>query len=229
MPEVSKASSASDPLAFIANPTATLRLVITQQQPLLAEAEFVGLVKVVESAFQKYTKKLLEFEPGARRAEVLHALLDRETAIAAQFKVSCRKGCCGCCHYEVEVTSDEAALLADLVHAGCDIDRARLKTQAAREQRSPKWLEYMSVDNRCVFLDTDGACRVYANRPASCRKRVVTSPPEACTTRGATVLPLQLLLAEILVSAALSIPNTAFASISKMLLPQLEASAADSR
>jgi hypothetical protein len=225
MPEVSKTPSAadpSDPLAFIAKPTATLRAVITQQQGLVTEAEFVGLVKVVQSAFQKYTNKLLEFEPGVLRAEVLHALMERETAVAAQVKVSCRKGCCGCCHYEVEITSDEAALLASLVRDGCDVDWERLKTQAVRERRSPKWLEFGNADNRCVFLDHDGTCRIYADRPVSCRKLLVTSAPELCTTTGAPVLPVQMLLVEILLSAALSIANTPFASISKMLLPELE-------
>jgi uncharacterized protein len=228
MPEVSKTSPGSDALAFIAKPTATLRAVIGQQQGLLPETEFDGLVNVVRSAFQKYTNKLLEFAPGVLRAEVLHALMERETAAAAQVKVTCRKGCSGCCHYEVEVTSDEAALLADVVRAGCQVDRDRLKIQAARERRSPKWLEFGSAENRCVFLGADGACRIYADRPASCRKLVVTSPPESCTTTGATVLPVQLLLAEILLSAALSIPDTSFGSISKMLLPELERAGAGS-
>src|SRR6185369_16712707 len=139
--------------------------------------------------------------------------------------VSCAKGCCGCCHYEIEVTTDEAALLADAVQAGCAVDRERLNVQAAREPRSPKWFEFWSPDNRCVFLDANGSCRIYDYRPASCRKHLVTTPPEACTTAGGSVTPIQMLLVEVLLSAALSIPGTSFASLSKLLLPRIDAAA----
>lgn len=216
-------SSAPDPLEFIARPSPTLRAAVTQQQGILSEADFAGFIGAVRSAFQKYTKKLLEFSPGADRAEALHILLDREIARVGPLVVSCTKGCCGCCHYEIETTNDEAALLAAAVRAGCAVDRDRLNQQAGREPRSPKWLEFWSADNRCVFLDADGACRVYDDRPASCRKHLVTSPPEACTTVGGAVVPLQLLLVEVLVSAAVSIPETSFASLPKMLLAELGA------
>jgi Fe-S-cluster containining protein len=230
MSEASKTESIPDPIAFIAKPTSTLRATITQQQGILPAADFAGLISVVRSVFQKYTNKLLEFEPGTDRADVLHMLIDREIATGtAQVKVSCRQGCCGCCHYEVEVTRDEAALLAAAVRAGCEVDRERLKVQAARERRSPKWFEFWSADNRCVFLGEEGTCRVYDNRPASCRKHLVMNPPEACTTIGATLVPLQLMLVEILLSAAMSIPDTPFASLSKMLLPELEGGAATGR
>ena len=222
MSDSSTTANSLDPLGFIAKPTPMLRAAITQHQQHLPPADFAGLIAVVRSAFQKYTRKLLEFEPGADRASVVHALVDREAGSAAQIKVSCQRGCSGCCHYEVDVTRDEAAMLAALVRAGCEIDRERLAVQAARERRSPKWLEFLSKDNRCVFLDDGGECRVYSNRPASCRKLFVTTAPEACTAVGGQPLPVQMLLVEILLSAAVSIADTPFASLPKMLQAELE-------
>lgn len=211
-----------DPIAFISKPTPVLRTTISDQQQRLPATDFEGLLGAVRSAFQKYTNKLMEFPPGAERAHALHALVDRELGAAAGIAVSCHRGCCGCCHYEVEITRDEAALLADEVRAGCEIDTARLAAQAARERKSPKWLEFWSAENRCVFLAADGACRVYESRPAICRKHIVTSPPEACSTVGGNVVPVQMLLIEILLSAAISMPDTPFASMAKMVSREVE-------
>ncbi len=217
----SPAASADDPIAFIAKPTAQLRAAIDQQRGLLPPADLADLVGAVRSAFEKYTAKLLSCASGVDRATVLHRLVDRELAPAAQFPITCRKGCTGCCHYEVEVTVDEAEILADLVRAGYVIDKGRLRRQASRERKSPEWMQFGHPDNRCVFLGDDGGCGIYEQRPAICRKHLVTSPAEACTTAGGQVVPIQLLLVEILLSAALSLPQVSFASMSKMLLPKL--------
>ena len=109
---------------------------------------------------------------------------------------------------------------------GFPVDRQRLALQAARERKSAEWSKFGSPDNRCVFLGTDGACQIYEERPAICRKHLVTTPAFACTTVGATVLPVQALLAEILLSAAISIPveGASFASLSKMLSAALRES-----
>lgn len=216
-------SARNDPLAFIAHPTPQLSTTIDQQRGILADAEFDGLIGAVRSAFDKYTAKLQSCLPGTDRAIVLHQLIDRELAPAAQFPISCRKGCVACCHYEVEITRDEADLLTVLALDDASLDRNRLRLQAARERKSPDWLRFGHPENRCVFLGEDGACRVYDHRPASCRKLLVTTPPEACGTPGASVVPIQLLLIEIILSAALSLPDTVFASLPKLLAKSLEA------
>lgn len=180
-------------------------------------AEFADFIAVVRSVFGKYKAKLLEFKPGAERAVGLHQLMDREMKAADAVPVSCRKGCAGCCSYEVEITGDEAALLRDAVIAGVEIDLDRLGVQAAREPKDPVWQRFGDPDNRCVFLGADGACRVYESRPAICRKHLVTTPASACTTEGAALAPVQVLLAEILLSAELSLAATDYGSLSKML------------
>jgi len=135
----------------------------------------------------------------------------------AMLPLACSKGCSGCCHYEVEITSDDAAVLKVVLDAGRVIDRERLAVQAARERKSPEWRKFWSKENRCVFLGDDGACGIYEDRPSVCRKHVVTTPAAACTTDGAAVAPVQVLLAEILLSAGLSLEGVEFGSLAKML------------
>jgi hypothetical protein len=151
----------------------------------------------------------------------MHEMTDQAMKAAAHVKVSCCKGCSGCCHYEVEITHDEAVLLAAVVRAGATVDGARLRDQASRERNSPKWHDVPRDENRCVFLGPDGACLIYEDRPSACRRLIVTSPPANCSVPGAPVEPVDITLVEILLSASLSIRGATYASISKMLLPLL--------
>ncbi len=219
--EIPAAPTVDSPLAFMARVTPQLRSAVTNFETTLPAAEFVGLVSVVRSAFEKYRAKLLEFAPGVARGTALHDMMERELSASSQIPISCRRGCSGCCHYEVEITQDEAAILRDIVLGGLAIDSNRLALQAARERQSAEWRRFGSADNRCVFLAEDGACRIYEDRPSICRKHVVTTPAAACTTEGAAVAPVQVLLAEILLSAALSLENTAFGSLARMLTQSL--------
>ena len=206
-----------NPLAFMARPTPQLRAAVAQQHTALPAADFAGLLATIRSIFDKYTARLREFPSGAERARALHRMLDKEMAATDRLPLSCGKGCTGCCHYEVEVTDDEAALLQEAVLGGLAIDEPRLAAQAARPRRSAEWHRFGHPENRCVFLGDGGACRVYADRPSICRKHVVTTPAAACTTPGAAVAPVQVLLAEILLSAGLSLDGTEFGSLAKML------------
>ncbi len=206
------------PLGFMARSTPQLRATVAQYQTMLPPAEFADLLTHLRSAFQKYTAKLMEFAPGVERGTALHQMMDHELKAVAQLPLSCGKGCTGCCHYEVEITQDEATVLHHAVLRGRSVDLDRLHLQAARQRQGPEWRQLGSRENRCVFLGDDGACQVYDERPSICRKHVVTSPAAACTTEGAAVAPVQVLLAEILLSAELSIEGTEFGSLSKMLL-----------
>jgi Fe-S-cluster containining protein len=211
-----------DPLHFIAKPTPQLRAAVAQQQAVLSPADFAELIGGIRAVFQKYFVKLAEFAPGAQRAHAAHQMMEREMKAAAGLPITCGKGCSGCCCYEVEVTSDEGALLAEVVRRGVAIDRERLAVQAERERQSPEWRKFWQPENRCVFLGADGACGSYAWRPAICRKHIVTTPASACVTEGEPVAPVQVLMAEILLSAALSQPGVVFASLSKQLTKALE-------
>lgn len=215
--EASNESPGGNPLAFMARATPQLRATIGQQQATLAECDFADLMENIRSVFDKFSAKLQEFDPGPERAIALHLMLDKELKAASHLPLSCAKGCTACCHYEVEITQDEADLLHELVTEGFPVDRHRLEVQAARERKSPEWEKFFNPENRCVFLDADGACGIYEHRPSICRKHIVTSPPESCSQSGAQVWPVQVLFAEILLSAALSITGANYASMAKLL------------
>ncbi len=222
LPEYLPAEPQSEnPPASMARATPQLRATVEQYRATLPAADFAGLIATIRSVFGKYTAKLREFQPGADRGRALHQLMDREMGVVGNMPVACGRGCLGCCHYEVEITSDDAAVLKAVVKAGRGIDHERMAVQAARERQSPEWRKSWSQDNRCVFLGEDGACGIYGDRPSVCRKHVVTTPAAACTTEGAAVASVQVLLAEILLSAALSIEGTEFGSLVKMLLKSL--------
>jgi hypothetical protein len=214
-----QASPPEDPLGFISVPTPRLRFLITKQREALAPGDFSQFIATIRSVFEKYTAKLSEFEAGVPRAKAMHEMTDQAMKTASHIGVSCCKGCSGCCHYEVEITNDEAVLLAALIQGGVTIDRSRLKDQAARERKSPKWNDVPRAENRCVFLGLDGACVIYSERPSACRRLIVTSPAENCSTPGQPVAPVDVTLTEILLSASLSIEGATYASISHMLLP----------
>ena len=226
LPAPNPGATVENPLGFIVRPTRQLQAAVDECRAAFTEHDLAELVSNIRAAFDKYTAKLLEFPPGVERGTALHQLMDQELRAVAQLAVSCHKGCSGCCHYEVEITRDDAAVLKAVILRGFPIDRQRLDLQAARERKSAAWNKFGSPDNRCVFLGPDGACQIYEDRPAVCRKHLVTTPAAACTTAGATVLPVQVLLAEVLLSAAISIAveGASFASLPKMLSAALRES-----
>jgi Fe-S-cluster containining protein len=220
--EIPSQAPADDPIGFIRTPTPQLRSLISGQREVLSPADFAEMLGYIRQLFEKYSAALAAAPSGVARGRAFHQMMDSAVATAANVPVSCHKGCYGCCHSEVEITPDEAAVLRERVLGGMEIDRASLKVQAARERRGPEWRNFWSQANRCVFLSTEGACRIYEDRPAVCRRLLVTTPPEACTTAGAPIAPVRILLAEVLLSAAVSQEGQTFSSMSKMLHPALE-------
>lgn len=93
--------------------------------------------------------------------------------------IRCRKTCSHCCHEAVDVGMHEAQrLVAAARESGIVIDREQLLRQSRRT--TADWHAQPAADRRCVFLDDEGSCRVYAARPASCRKLFVVSDPAEC-------------------------------------------------
>jgi hypothetical protein len=70
---------------------------------------------------------------------------------------ACRAGCDGCCRVELSIGRTEARrVLAHLESLGDDA-RAAIKRRVEVE------------DGRCVMLDAEGRCGIYAARPMVCR------------------------------------------------------------
>lgn len=83
----------------------------------------------------------------------LHAIVDELTAPLQQRhadRLQCQRGCSGCCLDGLTVFEVEAA---HITHQAKDSLRG---AQAAPQ-------------GQCAFLDAQGACRIYANRPYVCR------------------------------------------------------------
>lgn len=73
--------------------------------------------------------------------------------------VACKKGCSSCCHMNVSVTKSEADRIA-----------RTLGTSAAILDTAPHHDPGEFAGVPCPFLDEQGACSVYADRPLACRK-----------------------------------------------------------
>lgn len=117
----------------------------------------------------------------ARRVHsAMDALLERDRKKSADSGgIRCHKGCAHCCHGPVEIWPQEAVLLVEVARgAGIELDKARLERQ--NQYSMDIWQRQPAADRACVFLDDDGACRVYEFRPNACRKLLVLTDPALC-------------------------------------------------
>lgn len=203
--------------------TRILKTIFSTYNETLTTEEYDSFVEFVHGMMLQMMKDLSQFNPGPERARRLQQLIELETDQHAHIKASCQKGCSACCHLEVEITADEAALLSQAVDSGYIIDDFKLANLALREKNDVKWKRGAVVDNRCVFLDNEGACSAYEYRPSVCRKALVTSEPIECATESGKVVPIYMPKAEIIISAALNLPENGFGAFAKMLFEKRQA------
>jgi len=208
-------------LPFLAQVTPTLHALVTQYQQTLSAADLGAFVEHLERLHAGFDAVLAQAIPGPLRAEAAHLLVTRALADVKGVTPSCQRGCAACCHYEVEVTRDEAELLAAVVAHGLPIDRARLARQAARERGGAEWGALVTPDNRCVFLGEDDACRAYGHRPSACRRLLVVSPPVECGRPGGAPRPVTIPVVELIISTTLSLPGAAYTSLAKGVSAEL--------
>lgn len=150
-------------------------------------------------------------EPAPNVAFTVHEIIDerieRLKATENGRKIKCQQGCAACCHLNIGIFPQEAALLHMIARAGgIEIDTARLERQAAKDDDS--WHELAPEDRRCVFLSDDRECRVYEHRPGACRKYHVLSEPALCDVEkypGGKVGIVFDVEAEIVQSAAMTV------------------------
>jgi Fe-S-cluster containining protein len=203
--------------------TRTLQALLANYQSTLGPEEFQSFSNEVDR-LQGHYFEILNAEPaGAARAHATQSLIEEQNAANSHIKTSCQKGCGGCCHLEVEITEDDADLLArSILRQKLTFDRARLADQASRPRLDAKWSMGMVASNRCVMLGADNACGNYLDRPTVCRKHSVTSAAELCSTPGATPVPLIVPMNEIIMSAAINLEGNSFGALPKMLAAALQ-------
>ncbi|MNJ96846.1 Flagellin N-methylase [compost metagenome] len=202
--------------------TAQLRGLLSHYQTLLSPEEYQSFSQEVDRLLKHYYEVLNAHPPGIARAQKIHELVEEQVAASSHIKTSCQKGCGACCHLEVEITEDDAALMAlSIVEQNLQFDEASLEEQSQRERLDPKWNQGAVKSNRCVMLGADNACRNYDFRPTVCRKHSVTSPAIDCSTLGATPVPRLIPMNEIILSAAINLPQNNFGALPKMLASAL--------
>lgn len=182
-------------------------------QNRLSAPAFTAFLNDAMVAYRSLSFTLSELPPGPERARRTHAMLDQEFRINPVTNVTCAKGCSACCRiFPKQITADEGQLLAELIiNQEVKIDLEHLAAQAQLGARG----------TACPFLNDEGACGVYQNRPAACRKYHVTSPAENCADPNAEVLPVMELMPELITSAALGLPNNEIGYLSQQVMNAL--------
>jgi Fe-S-cluster containining protein len=158
-------------------------------EELKNQAVFVKIVHFVVERLMKITNTY-------KRADFIHNLVDEYNAEVFSHPLvmqlsPCKRGCTACCHTQVSVTNDEAELLVKRIKSGVNIDRERLKIQMEAGANGDAYFNIPYDDRKCIFLDDQGACAVYEDRPSVCRTNVVLGSPEQCDTSKA-ILPTRL-------------------------------------
>lgn len=197
--------------------TRLLKAIFENYKETLSEEEYTSFVKFVHSMMDQFMNDLSQFSAGFARGFRMHELIDMEVDQNSHIKISCQKGCSACCHLEVEITEDEAAVLIEGIKAGIDIDLDRLHDLAQRNKRDEKWNLGAVPENRCVFLSEQGSCKAYHYRPAACRKAMVISNPNQCAVLDGKVDPVYMPKAEIIFSAALNLSENSFGPFAQMV------------
>ncbi len=154
---------------------------------------------VYRSIFQQTLNQLRQIFSPIARAKLVHAKIEEHLnknlsdPIVAKH-ISCKKGCTACCHTQVSVSHDEAELLSNKILSGSIlIDIDRLANQAQTGDDSTKWYKLDYQSRQCVFLDSEGSCSVYADRPSVCRSNYSISDASFCSTEDGVEKPHRLL------------------------------------
>ena len=202
--------------------TRQLQALLDNYQQSLNPEEYDSFTREVTRLQNHYFEILNSYKAGAERARITQSLIEEQNAQNSHIKTSCQKGCGACCHLEVEITADDADLLArSILASGIKYDGPRLELQSKRARLDPAWAKGAVGENRCVMLGADNACGNYENRPTICRKHSVTSPAELCSVVGASPVPLLVPMNEIILSAALNLEQNDFGALPKMLAAAL--------
>lgn len=147
---------------------------------LMGQPEFSAIVNFVLKHLSKLTSKI-------KRAQFIHQLVDEYNEEIFSHPLvkelsPCRKGCTACCYTQVSVTADEAEVLATRVLEGVEINFKLLNIQMNAENNPDEFYKMDYHQRKCVFLDEEGGCKIYSDRPSVCRTNMVLGDASQCDT-----------------------------------------------
>lgn len=157
--------------------------------PAIAKSTFELLRNQPE--FLKITETMIthlnKIKSSLERARFVHNVVDEYNQKVFSHPIvkemmPCKSGCTGCCHTQVSVTEDEADLLAHSISNGVEINYKMLEKQSLAGNDSSAFFAIAYQERRCVFLDGNGACKVYKDRPSVCRTNAVLGDSAQCDT-----------------------------------------------
>lgn len=94
--------------------------------------------------------------------------------------IKCKMVCSYCCHSNVDISRDEAALIKFIIERDKIVIDMSLLRRQAKNKNMATWGKLNADEKRCVFLSGLGLCMIYEYRPAACRKLLVVTDPELC-------------------------------------------------
>jgi Fe-S-cluster containining protein len=144
------------------------------------QPEFLKITETVITHLNKIKSSL-------ERARFVHNVVDEYNQKIFSHPIvkelmPCKAGCTGCCHTQVSVTEDEAELLAHNISNGVEINYKLLEHQSLAGNDTAAFFAIPYGERRCVFLDDQGACKVYKDRPSVCRTNAVLGSASQCDT-----------------------------------------------
>lgn len=157
---------------------------------LRKQSQFINIVHVV-------VKRLSLLLGSTRRAKLIHQMVDdfNEEVFSHPLVKQlspCKVGCTGCCHTQVSVTADEADLLVLRINQGAKVFIDRLEQQAMVKNDPVAYYKLSFEDRKCIFLNEEGKCGVYEDRPSVCRTNAVLGDAAQCDT-SVSVNPIRLI------------------------------------
>lgn len=157
---------------------------------LVNRPEFIKITTSVMNQLEKISNKL-------EKARFVHNVIDehnKEVFSHPLLKelVPCKVGCSACCHTQVSVTEEEALLLLHNIDLGVDINYDQLSKQAAVGNDVTDFYKLDYKDRACLFLNEEGVCKVYKDRPSVCRTNAVVGEASQCDTNNKTQGSLRL-------------------------------------
>ena len=168
---------------------------------------------------------LKKISSSTERARFIHHIVDdcnQEVFTHPMVKElsPCKAGCSGCCHTQVGITEEEAALLAERVNEGVIIDYNLLELQSKSGNKSEDFYKLSYDQRRCVFLGSDETCQVYNDRPSVCRTNAVLGEASQCYPKAQSDGPssIRLLKTE---QADMAIMGSFFMSKTSGTLPSM--------